>query len=98
MIITSSSDEKLQRAKGIGAAHTINYSTNPDWEAEVMKLTGGVGADIVVDNVGAATIAKSVAAVRGGGQVSQVGLMPTENSGNLVGIVQTIVTKPCSLV
>src|SRR4029077_15992205 len=49
VIATSSSDEKLTRAKKLGASDTINYKTHPEWEKEVMRVTGGHGADIVVE-------------------------------------------------
>jgi NADPH:quinone reductase-like Zn-dependent oxidoreductase len=53
-IITSSSDEKLERAKALGAAFGINYRTTPDWEKAAMEFTAGVGVDHVVE-VGGAT-------------------------------------------
>ena len=51
-IITSSSDAKLEMAKKMGATHTINYKTIPEWDVEVKRLTNGVGAHHVLDNVG----------------------------------------------
>ena len=93
VIMTSSSDEKLRRAKELGAQHTVNYATNPDWEVEVLKLTGGLGVDIVLEGGGAATLVKSVAAVKAGGQVSQVSLLSAEGKGDLVQLVQMLITK-----
>jgi len=55
-IITSSSDEKLARAKKLGAAHGINYKTTPDWEKAATEFTGGRGVDHVVEVGGAATL------------------------------------------
>lgn len=75
VIITSSSDRKLERAREMGAAETINYLTTPDWEKEVRKLTGGVGADHVVEVGGAGTFGKSVKALRRGGTVSLIGAL-----------------------
>nr|WP_312861814.1 NAD(P)-dependent alcohol dehydrogenase [Rhizobium sp. BK650] len=75
VIITSSSDEKLERARALGADETVNYSTNPDWETAILKLTGGVGADLVLDTVGASSFARSLAAVRQGGVVYTVGFV-----------------------
>ena len=49
MIATSSSDEKLKIATKFGAKYAINYKTTPNWAAEVLKLTGGVGVDHVVE-------------------------------------------------
>ncbi len=48
-IITSSDDAKLERARELGADHTINYETSPDWDQEVLKLTNGRGVDYVVE-------------------------------------------------
>jgi hypothetical protein len=49
VIATSSSDEKLKTVTKLGAKHVINYKTTPNWAAEVMKLTGGVGVDRVIE-------------------------------------------------
>lgn len=72
-IITSSSDEKLARARALGANETINYRTHPEWQDEVLRLTGGQGADLVVEVGGEQTAARSVAAVRWGGAIAIVG-------------------------
>ena len=72
-IITSSSDEKLRRAKALGAAHSINYRTTPDWEKAAMEFTGGRGVDHVVEVGGAATLTRSFGAIRTGGKVSMIG-------------------------
>ena len=74
-IITSSSDEKLERAKALGADHTINYRATPGWAAEVRKLTGGRGADCVVEVGGAQTLSESLKAVRIGGHIPIIGLL-----------------------
>lgn len=73
VIITSSSDEKLARAKKLGADETINYRSTPDWEKEVFRLTGEAGVDQVVEVGGAGTFVKSLRSVRPGGQVHLVG-------------------------
>lgn len=73
VIVTSSSDQKLARAKELGAAAFINYKTTPDWPKAVMELTDGVGADHVVDTVG--DLKQSIAAVRLGGTVAFLGLL-----------------------
>lgn len=75
VIATSSSDGKLARLRAMGAAHTINYRDTPDWSARVRELTGGRGADHVVDVVGGANLNHSLDAVRIGGTVSLVGLL-----------------------
>ena len=68
-IITSSSDEKLERANALGAAETINYRTTPDWD----KAARGV--DHVVEVGGAGTLERSLRAVRHGGTVSIIGAL-----------------------
>jgi len=75
VILASSSDEKLERARQLGADHLINYRTTPAWDAEVLKLTDGRGADLVVETVGGATIAHSLNATAMGGTVFTVGFL-----------------------
>jgi NADPH:quinone reductase-like Zn-dependent oxidoreductase len=75
VIISSSSDAKLERARGLGASEGINYKTTPDWEKAVRQLTGGVGVDHVVELGGAGTLGKSLQAVRLGGQISLIGVL-----------------------
>jgi NADPH:quinone reductase-like Zn-dependent oxidoreductase len=72
-IITSSSDDKLARAKALGANHGINYKTTPDWEKAALGFTGGRGVDHVVEVGGAATLARSFGAIRVGGKISMIG-------------------------
>jgi NADPH:quinone reductase-like Zn-dependent oxidoreductase len=72
-IITSSSDEKLTRAKALGAAFGINYRTTPDWDKAAMEFTGGKGVDHVVEVGGAATLTRSFGAIRVGGKVTLIG-------------------------
>jgi NADPH:quinone reductase-like Zn-dependent oxidoreductase len=73
VILTSSSDQKLARAKELGADAVINYKTTPDWPRAVAELTDGLGADYIVDTVG--DLKQSIAAVRLGGAVAFVGLL-----------------------
>jgi NADPH:quinone reductase-like Zn-dependent oxidoreductase len=75
VIITSSRDEKLKRAKSLGANHGINYKTTPDWEKVAMEFTGGRGVDHVVEVGGAATLARSFGAIRVGGKVTIIGAL-----------------------
>lgn len=74
-IVISSSDEKLKRARQLGAAEGINYKQTPDWDGEVLKLTDGKGVDYVVEVGGAGTLPRSLNAVRVGGQVSLIGIL-----------------------
>jgi NADPH:quinone reductase-like Zn-dependent oxidoreductase len=71
-IVTSSSDEKLARARKLGADVTINHAS-ADVKAEVREATGGRGADIVVEHVGEATWKTSLDVVRAGGRVTVCG-------------------------
>ncbi|KAJ3541547.1 hypothetical protein NMY22_g3847 [Coprinellus aureogranulatus] len=75
VIATSSSDEKLRLVQKWGAKHLINYRTTPDWEKEVLRITGGKGVDHVVEVGGAGTFAKSLASVRYGGNVALIGFV-----------------------
>jgi NADPH:quinone reductase-like Zn-dependent oxidoreductase len=75
VIITSSSDQKLDRARALGADEVFNYRAGPAWEAFVLQCTGGIGADLVVDPVGGDGLGRSVAAVRHGGAVAAIGFL-----------------------
>lgn len=75
VIITSSSDAKLEQARALGADETINYATSPDWDEKVIQLTGGRGADLVLETVGSATFPRSIAATRHGGVVFTIGFI-----------------------
>ena len=72
-IITSSRDEKLERARARGADLGVNYRTSPNWETRVRELTGGRGVDLVIEN--AATLRQSVQATRYGGTVAVIGML-----------------------
>lgn len=74
-IITSSSDEKLSRARQLGAHETINYKSTPNWEEVARKLTGGQGVDHVIEVGGADTLAKSIKALRTYGAISVIGVL-----------------------
>jgi len=73
VIVTSSSDEKLERARELGAVAGINYRQEPAWAKRVKELTEGRGVDLVVEVGGAETLPQSVLAVRPGGQISLIG-------------------------
>lgn len=62
VIVTSSSDEKLERARVMGADEVINYRSIPKWADEVLRLTGGTGADLVLETGGTATFPQSIKA------------------------------------
>ena len=75
VIVTSSSDEKLERARALGADHTINYKANADWGKLAFEWTGGRGVDHVVEVGGPGTLAQSIAAVRVGGHIPLIGVL-----------------------
>jgi NADPH:quinone reductase-like Zn-dependent oxidoreductase len=75
VIATSKSDAKLERAKDLGAAYTINYVKTPEWSRSAKNLTDGRGVDHVVDLGGSATIRQSIRAVRSGGFISMIGVL-----------------------
>ena len=79
VIATSSSDEKLERVRQMGATETINYKQTPDWGKRVRELTG-IGVDHVVEVGGAGTLTESLRAIRYGGQISLIGIL-TGGSG-----------------
>ncbi|KIY64393.1 NAD-P-binding protein [Cylindrobasidium torrendii FP15055 ss-10] len=91
VIVTSSSDDKLKLAKKLGAKHGINYKTTPQWDEEVLRLTGGRGVDHVLEVSGPSTIFKSLNAVKFGGQIVIIGeVAPVEHE---TGTVQEVLTK-----
>lgn len=76
---TSSSDEKLLRAKSLGLDAGLNYRANPDWEKWAYEQTGGEGVDLVVEVGGADTLTRAVRATRIGGTVAQIGVLSGAN-------------------
>jgi NADPH:quinone reductase-like Zn-dependent oxidoreductase len=74
-IVTSSSDEKLARARDLGADHVVNYRTTPQWSAPVREATEGRGADFVMEVGGAGTLIESLKSVRMGGHVAVIGVV-----------------------
>jgi len=81
VIATSSSNEKLEISKKLGADYLINYREKPDWEQEVLKITGGKGVDHVIEVGGAGTLAKSIAAVRYAGWIHNIGILASVDDG-----------------
>ena len=75
VIVTSSSDAKLQKAADLGAADRINYRTTPDWDKKSVELTNGIGVDHIIEVGGPGTLARSMNAVRVGGRISVIGLL-----------------------
>lgn len=75
VIVTSSSDERLEQARQLGADLGINYRSTPDWQQPVLDFTDGVGADMVVETAGTETFGRSLQAIRQGGTVFTVGFL-----------------------
>jgi len=73
--VTSSSDEKLEKAKELGAHSTINYKTFPNWDEKVLELTDGKGVDHVIEVVGGENLNRSLNAVKLSGSISFIGLL-----------------------
>jgi NADPH:quinone reductase-like Zn-dependent oxidoreductase len=73
VLVTSSSDAKLDKAKALGADVGINYSKDPDWTKAVAEHTGKRGVDVVIENVGAATWKQSIRVLKGGGRLVTCG-------------------------
>lgn len=75
VIITSSSDDKLERARELGADMTVNYKRTPDWDTEVLKLTDGRGVDLVIETGGADTFGRSLNVAACGATVFVIGFL-----------------------
>lgn len=75
VIVTSSSDEKLDRARLLGADHCINYKRHGDWAGQVLAMTDGHGVDHVIEIGGPATLTQSIAACRMGGHIALIGIL-----------------------
>lgn len=88
VIVTSSSDAKLERARALGAWQTVNYRATPEWGKAVRALTEGRGVDHVVEVGGAGTLEQSLKAVRVGGSVSVIGVLSgTRSSVDVIPIL-----------
>ncbi len=75
VIVTSRSAEKLERAEALGAFGVIDTRANPDWSVSALDLTGGRGADHVLELIGGDNISQSAAALASGGRIAQIGFM-----------------------
>ena len=72
-IVTSSSDEKLALARTLGARALVNYRTSPEWQRDVLRLTQGQGADLVLEVGGEQTLPRSIEAAGVGGKILVIG-------------------------
>jgi NADPH:quinone reductase-like Zn-dependent oxidoreductase len=87
VVVTSSSDAKLEQMRRLGADITVNYRRNPEWGREVVEKTGGRGATVVLENVGPGTLDQSMAASAVNGRIVMIGTgRPPPNPPNLYGM------------
>ncbi|MEM9588276.1 MAG: NAD(P)-dependent alcohol dehydrogenase [Planctomycetota bacterium] len=96
VIITSSSDQKLEGACKLGADTTINYRQHADWERQVLEATGGVGVDNVIEVGGAGTFEKSLASARVSGRVSLIGVLtgqPDQNPSPMMSLFKRLTVQ-----
>jgi NADPH:quinone reductase-like Zn-dependent oxidoreductase len=87
VIVTSSSDKKLGKAKDLGADETINYKETPDWDKRVLTLTNRIGVDHVVEVGGGGTLSKSLNSVRLGGHVAVIGVLAGAGEFNPISVL-----------
>lgn len=93
MIATTSSEAKEKRLKQLGAHHTLNYRTTPDWGSKVKELTSDKkGAHLIVDVGGASTIAQSLIAIRPDGVVACAGVLGEAPDGKIPTILDGFMT------
>lgn len=86
VVITSSSDAKLNRARALGADVTVNYRVEPDWAAAVHRELGGRGVDIVVDVVGASQVETAAALLNPGGVIAAIGMLGSDFSWHVADV------------
>jgi len=75
VIATSSSDQKIEKLKAMGADYCINYKTNPNWSHEVLQHTSGIGVDHIVEVGGPGSLNQSIEAIKVGGHISIIGIL-----------------------
>ncbi|KXH29017.1 zinc-binding dehydrogenase [Colletotrichum simmondsii] len=100
VIITSSSDEKLEKAKALGADYTVNYRTTPNWDDKVNEFTKGEGANLILETGGAKTLRQSFDAIGFGGQIACIGYLSGKvddvedrTNVNLLALKKTVTLK-----
>ncbi|WP_413732924.1 zinc-dependent alcohol dehydrogenase family protein [Sodalis sp. RH20] len=75
VIILSSQDDKLEKAKNLGATHAINYINIPHWDKEIARVTNGKGVSFILENGGPGTFDRSLNALSTGGRIAQIGVL-----------------------
>jgi NADPH:quinone reductase-like Zn-dependent oxidoreductase len=89
IIVTSSSDDKLQRALELGADEGINYLTTPEWGRPARDLAGGEGLDHIIEVGGEQTLPQSLRAIRPGGTISLIGVLSGSTMNARLGLIVT---------
>ena len=84
VIATTSSKEKAERLKALGADDVVNYRTTPDWHVAVRELTGGRGVDLVVEIGGPGTIEQSIKSTRFSGEIALIGSLARDASTSTI--------------
>ena len=91
VIATSSSDDKLERLKALGADHLLNYRKTPHWGEVAREIAGGRGVDHVVEVGGPATLEQSMMAARVGAHISVIGILT--GLGGEISIVTALIKQ-----
>lgn len=100
VLLSSSSDEKLQRVAERYTSPpllTVNYAKNKYWHEEVIKLSGGDGVDLVLENGGTSSLVKSMKCTKRGGIVSQVGYLGKQDTKDLEELVPILIDRKINL-
>lgn len=100
VILSSSDDGKLQRLReryAVPPLLTVNYKTNEKWDEEVVRLNGGRGVDVVIENGGTSSLVKSLKATKRGGVVSQVGYLGKQDPKELADLVPLLIDRKINL-
>ena len=87
VIVTSSSDDKLQRAVNLGADEGLNYVATPEWGKEVRRMAGADGVDLIIEVGGQKTLPQSLRAIRAGGTISLIGVLSGLNMDVSLGLI-----------
>jgi NADPH:quinone reductase-like Zn-dependent oxidoreductase len=87
VMVTSSSDEKLQRAVNLGADEGLNYVSTPEWGKEVRRMAGADGVDLIIEVGGQKTLPQSLRAIRAGGTISLIGVLSGLNMDVSLGLI-----------
>ena len=87
--VISSSDEKIERLRAMGADATVNYRAHPEWYRPAREITGGRGFDHIVELGGEKTLPQSLRCVRPGGVLSMIGVLSGPSMATALGLVVT---------